>query len=370
MTLPFEPPALRQVSPTEVEWRGRRLVYFGGSDYFRFAWHPRLRAAVARAAVVLGHNLSASRLTTGNHPLYIELERSLANFFIAPAVVLTPTGYSAPLVVGQALARRITHAFVDEQAHGCMKDAAVLSRAKVKFFRHGDAGALEESVRRCDARAKVAVFANGLSAHEGTVAPLAEYLGVLPNDGLLIVDDAHGFGTLGKNGRGALEFLGLRDRRIILTITLSKALGCYGGAVIGPGWLRTAVLTQSSLYAGGSPLPLPFVVAAQAALKLLRERGPALRKQLHANVRFVRDAIAAPSPGWLARPGPMFTIAPKSPATRETLRRSLRRAGIYPPLIRYEGGPADCFFRFAISTAHTPAQLATLRRVLAGSCER
>ena len=179
MTLPFEPPALRQVSPTEVEWRGRRLVYFGGSDYFRFAWHPRLRAAVARAAVVLGHNLSASRLTTGNHPLYIELERSLANFFIAPAVVLTPTGYSAPLVVGQALARRITHAFVDEQAHGCMKDAAVLSRAKVKFFRHGDAGALEESVRRCDARAKVAVFANEqTSAQLSLVQGTARRLGL------------------------------------------------------------------------------------------------------------------------------------------------------------------------------------------------
>ncbi|MGH9837530.1 MAG: aminotransferase class I/II-fold pyridoxal phosphate-dependent enzyme [Blastocatellia bacterium] len=360
----IEPPVLTQVSPTEIEFRGRRLIYFGGSDYFRFSWRPRIRAAVAEAARGLGHNAGSSRMVTGNHPLYLQLERALARFFGFPVAVLTAGGYLGPLVAAQGLAGRVTHVLVDEQCHGCLKDAATLVGAQTIFFHHEDPRALARAVRGCGRRARIAVFTDGLSAHEGSLAPLAGYLAVLPGSSWLVVDDAHGTGTLGQRGRGSLEFLGLKDPRVIVTTTLSKALGCYGGVVLGPKWLRDRVLLQSRIYGGSTAPPLAVAAATLVALSMMREEGAKLRQQLRENAGYVKQAFLETRPECLDHPGPMFAVSPRQAQSQERLRRMLLAAGIYPTLIRYSSGPADRFFRFAVSTAHSQKQLATLRDVL------
>jgi 7-keto-8-aminopelargonate synthetase-like enzyme len=365
MAAPHEAPLLRQVSPTEVEWRGRRLAYFGGSDYFRLSWHPQVRAAVATAQAEEGHNVAASRMTTGNHPLYGELERSLAKFFGAPAALVTATGYTAPLVAAQALAGLVTHVIVDERAHNCLKDAARLSGVEVISFAHRNIAALAQAIRATGRRAQPVVFTDGLSPLDGTVPPLADYLAVLPANAWLLVDDAHGVGTLGKRGRGVLEVLGKRDPRVLLTLTLSKAFGAYGGAVLGPKWLRERMVAHSGIYSGSTPLPPPLAAAAQTALALLHGSGESLRARLRANTLVVKEAFRATHPDWLARPGPTFTVSFCEPRKQEQLRRRLLAADIYPTLIRYRNGPADCFFRFAIASEHTPRQLTALRDVLA-----
>jgi 8-amino-7-oxononanoate synthase len=354
-----------QVNPTEVEFRDRRLLHFGGSDYFRLSWNARVRRAVTDAARTFGHNVGSSRMTTGNHPLYAQLESALQRALGFPSAILTASGYGAPLVAGQALAGRVSHVFVDEKSHGSLRDAAVFTGATVRFFPHDDPAALRRALGRVRRRARIAVFSDGMSAHEGTISPLVEYLNVLPADGTLLVDDAHGFGTVGRRGRGSLELLSIRDPRVLLAVTLSKALGAYGGAVLGPRWLRDQVVRQSRIYASSTPLPPPLVAAALAALEVLAEEGLALRERLRQNMCLVREALAVTGPELVARPGPMFTAAPTTRERQERLRRSLLRAGIYPPFIRYAGGPADRFFRFAVSTAHQPEHLARLRGVLA-----
>lgn len=360
----LEPPALVQVSPTHVQLRNRHLLYFGGSDYFRLSWHPRVRAAVTRAVREIGLSVASSRMGTGNHPVYLRLETELAKFFRFPSAVLVSGGYSGPLVAAQALEGVVTHVLVDVRAHGCLKDAAAILGMRPLSFQHDDPDALGAAIRRCGRQSRVAVFTDGLSAHEGTIAPLREYLELLPENGVLLVDDAHGTGTLGRRGGGSLDRLGLRDSRIILATTLSKALGCYGGAVLGPRWLRERVLRQSRIYGSSTALPLPLVAASIVALDTIRRDGVALRARLHENTRIVTEAFRASHPEWLNRPGPMFAVAPATVAGQERLRRMLLGAGIYPTLIRYAGGPADRFFRFAISTAHTRAQLTALRELL------
>lgn len=361
----LEPPTLRQVSPTEVDFRGRRLSYFGGSDYFRLSWHPQVRAAIVTTLTHDGHNVAASRMTTGNHPIYDELERALAKFFGFPAAVVTATGYAAPLVAAQALAGVVTHVIVDQRAHSCLKDAARLSGAKVIFFAHRELASLVKALRSGGRDAKPVVFTDGLSPLDGSVPPLAEYLAVLPANALLLVDDAHGVGTLGQRGRGVLDSLCTRDPRVLLTLTMSKALGAYGGAVLAPAWLRKRIIAHSAIHAGGTPLPPPLTAAGLTALKLLRNSGRILRARLDANTHSVKEAFRATHPDWLERPGPTFTVSFREPRQSEQLRRRLLAAGIYPTLIRYRNGPAEAFFRLAIASEHTPSQITTLREVLA-----
>ncbi|HTH48447.1 MAG TPA: hypothetical protein VMB21_13120, partial [Candidatus Limnocylindria bacterium] len=180
-----EPAPLRQISPTEVEFQDRRLCYFGGSDYFRLSWDAGLRAAVAKAVAEEGHNVAASRMTTGNHPLYAELERSLARFFGFPAALITASGYSAPLTAAQALSGLVTHVLIDGRAHSCLKDAARMLGVEAGFFAHHDPAGLKRSLRGCGKKAKPLVLTDGLSPLEGTVPALAEYLDALPAHGLL-----------------------------------------------------------------------------------------------------------------------------------------------------------------------------------------
>ena len=361
----LEPPPLRQISPTEVEFRGRHLAYFGGSDYFRLSWHGSVRQAVAKAAAEEGHNVAASRMTTGNHPLYAELERALAKFFGFPAALVTATGYNAPLTAAQALTGLVTHVIVDERAHSCLKDAARLLGLEPVFFAHRNSADLKRALDTCGRKSKALVLTDGLSPLEGTVPPLAEYLAALPPDGLLLVDDAHGAGTLGRRGRGVIEALSRSDSRVLLTLTISKALGAYGGAVLGPKWLRERALAHSGIHAGSTPLPPPLAAGALAALDRLRADGKELRTRLQANVQTVKQVFRPSHPDWLSRPGPTFSVALGDGRRQKQFQRALLAAGIYPTLIRYRNGPADSFFRFAISSEHSAGQLTALREVLA-----
>ena len=364
-----DPEVLELVDKTHVVWRGQRLVYFGGCDYLRLSWHPEVRAALELAARKRCISVAASRITTGNDPVYPRLEAELARFFRFESAVLAPAGYMAPLGVAQALAGRFTHVLVDEKAHGCLRDAALLTEARILTFHHNAPADLARRVRRLGRKARLMVLTDGLSALEGSVPPLRDYLEVLPGSGTLLVDDAHGVGVLGRTGRGVLEHFGVDDPRVVLTLTLSKAFGCQGGVVAGPGWLCDAIWKRSHVFASSTPLPLPLAAAARASLRIIRS-GRAMRRQLETNVRCIGEAFVEKAPGSNERPGPMFTIAPQGHREQASLIRSLLAARIYPSLIRYANGPASCFFRFAVSSAHTKTQVACLRDVLAAYFSR
>jgi 7-keto-8-aminopelargonate synthetase-like enzyme len=128
--------------------------------------------------------------------------------------------------------------------------------------------------------------------------------------------------------------------------------------------VRERAVRQSRIYASSTPLPPPLAAAALVSLAILQEEGPERRAHLRANARAVQEALGGGPHPTIDRPGPMFAVAPSSARAQDRLRRRLLAAGIYPPLIRYAGGPADRFFRFAISTAHSSEHLARLSAVL------
>ncbi len=359
-----EGPEIVQIAPTTVEWRGRELTYFGGSDYFRLSWNREVRRAIRRAVDTLGPNVAASRTTTGNHPLYAGLERDLARMFRFPSAVLTSSGYLAPLVAVQGLSGLVGHVYLARTAHGCLRDAADLLGVPTTDFDSVDD--LRKQLGRSRKPLAPLVMTNGLSPLEGSLAPVSELLSVLPWEGWLLVDDAHGVGTLGREGRGVLEVQGVRDPRVLLTGTLSKALGCYGGFVLGSKTFRDRVVEQGRCFQGNTPPPLPWVAGARAALRLLQERGEGWRRTLATRIQKVRAVFPESDPRRHAI-GPTFILVPRDPRATRRIGRRLQAAGIHPSWIRYSQGPADRFFRFAVSSAHTAEEVSLLGEVV-GEC--
>ena len=228
----IEPEPLQQIDRTYVLWRRRKLSYFSGCDYFRLSSHPKVIAAISDGLKRYGLSVAASRMTTGNHKLYRQLEERLARFFQTEAALVVSSGYVANLAVAQALAGRFSHVLIDEVSHPSLGDAAAILECPVLKFRHQSLSDLRTTVQRCGPGSKLILLTDGMFSRDGSVAPLNEYLKVLPKDAAILVDDAHGAGILGAHGRGSLEHTEANRRRVIQTITLSKAVGAYGGAIL------------------------------------------------------------------------------------------------------------------------------------------
>jgi 7-keto-8-aminopelargonate synthetase-like enzyme len=189
------------------------------------------------------------------------------------------------------------------------------------------------------------------------VAPLKAYLKVLPRDAMILVDDAHGAGILGKNGRGTPELEGVSRRQIIQCITLSKAFGVFGGAILGTRELREKILERSRSFVGSTPLPLPLANAALQSIKILKAKGNVWRRRLNQNAEYVKAALRKAGFEIPEMPGPIIPLHAMNARESLGLKKSLLAAGILPPFLKYPGGDANGYFRFVISSDHSRAQL-------------
>jgi 7-keto-8-aminopelargonate synthetase-like enzyme len=357
---------LQQLGGSRVFWRGRKLTYFSGCDYFRLSEHPAVRKAAVDGLKKFGLNMAASRLTTGHHKIYDELERELAKFFGAEDALLVSTGYLTGTIVAQALRGDFSHALVDQCAHPALLDAAGQLGCPILHCRHQDTGDFARRIKRCGSDARPMILTDGMFSQDGSVAPLKTYLKCLPPDGMMLVDDAHGAGILGKKGQGTLELEGIDRKRIIQCVTLSKAFGVFGGVILGTRELREKILERSRAFIGSTPLPLPLANVALQSVKILKEQGNGLRKKLDANVEYVKTALRATEVSFPETPGPIIALSLEKPEQMESLKKRLLAAGIFPPFIRYPGF-SHGWFRFVISSGHSRAQLDKLIKVLKDS---
>jgi len=351
---------LQQIDRTYVLFRGRKLVYFGGCDYFRLSRHPEIDRALREGLQRYGLNPAASRFTTGNHPVYEKLEVALKKFFAVESATLTSSGYATNLAVAQALSGEFTHALFDEKAHASLRDAIAYLNCPARSFPHSNPAELKRVIGRLPRNKKILLLTDGLFAHSGKLAPLREYLDLLPGGSLLLVDDAHGAGTMGKHGRGSCEVLGIDVAQVVQTISFSKAFGVYGGAILGPREIRSKIIRKSGLARGNTPLPLPLGHAMLLALSLLRRDG-SLRRRLLANIERLHSQLngeAAPPAA-----SPIIPIACSGLRETKKLWNRLLAAGIHAPLIAYGSQPS--YFRFALSSEHEPRQIDALAAVLA-----
>lgn len=353
--------------PLHVLVRGERRTYLGGSDYFRLSWHPEVRSVLAAAIRDGAVDVAASRLTTGNLPVYVAAEKALASWMGSPTAVLTASGYSAPMVAAQALASRCDGAVLVRGTHPCLRDAALASGLPLEEVSVPDE--LLETCRRKGWQRPL-LLQEGVGALTGRVRPLAPWMNALPAEGVCLFDDAHGVGTLGARGRGALELERLRDPRVVVAFTLSKAFGLYGGVITGPRWLPAAVWTHSRAARGGTPIPPAYAAAIPTVLGLLSAHGEEWRTRIQEHrermLRAMEGGCGTDAP---AHVGPVYGVVPVNAAAQRRLSRQLRAVGIEPPFIQYPGGPEAGLFRFSLSSAHSRATVSRLAAALEATRE-
>ena len=363
------PQSIQPVDATHVLYRGRRLVYFGGCDYYRLTRHPHLLKAHAQAVARDGLGTGASRMTTGNHPTHDALEAVLKKFFDCESATVIGDGYLANIALGQALgsgAKAFDALLIDEYAHLSLRDAAKFVGCPVVTYRHCDGDDLAKRLAKRKNDRQILLLTDGVFGATGRITPIANLAKVLPHGSVVWVDDAHGAGVLGDRLRGTVEHVapsGFKGRELIQSTTLSKAFGSYGGAILGPTWLRKSLLDSNRVVTGSSSLPAAYAAAAQTALGLLRTR-PGLAKRLQRNTVFVKDTLRESGLAIDASVFPVVSLNCPAPKEATVLRRRLLANGIYPSCIRYPSDKAEAFYRFAISSEHTRAQLEKLAEAL------
>lgn len=356
---PYPPGSLRILSATHVEADGRKLLFFAGSNYLGLTWHPALRRAMAGALEHGALHWNGSRATTGEHPAYRELESAVARYFRVSDAALVASGYVAPIAACQALRDECSHVLLDAGAHPCVFDGARLSGKPTIRFSTADARDLRRRLAKLPRAARPLIATDGTYGVRGGVAPLDRYLAALPPRGWLLVDDAHGGGSVGAGGRGAVALFGLRDRRIVQAFSLAKAFGVTGGVVVGTPEVVAAVRTKASTFVGSTSMPVAVAAAARAALRLV-SASPARVRRLQANAELLHQLLPARPEVHSDPRTPASGVYPSSPEQAAALRTALLAAGVFPSWIRYLRGLAAGFFRFAVSSEHTGAQVRQL----------
>jgi len=259
-----------------VERGGRRLVSFSCNDYLGLSTHPALAAAARNAIDTHGLGAGASRLVTGNHPLYAELEGRLARLKGTAAACVFGSGYLANTGIVPALVGGDDLVAIDELSHACLWAGARLAGATVLPYPHNDPRRLRALLAERRARhGKALILTDGVFSMDGDLAPLTE-LGEIARefDAWLLADDAHGTGVVGA-GRGS-SFAGERPADVPLQVgTLSKAIGAYGGFLCASEPVIDFIKNRARTLVYSTALPPAIVAAATAALDLIA-RDPAL----------------------------------------------------------------------------------------------
>jgi 8-amino-7-oxononanoate synthase len=253
-----------------AERGGRRLLSFSCNDYLNLSQHPAIIKAAVEATQRYGVGAGASRLVTGNHPLYEELESRLARLKGTEAACVFGSGYLANMGIIPALAGSGDLVLVDELSHACIHAGAKLSGATVRRYRHGDATHAEALLGELRARHGRALIAtDGVFSMDGDLAPLGALARLAEQfDAWLLADDAHGLGVVG-HGRGSAFINGHAADVPLQMGTLSKAVGAYGGYLCASSAVIALMRTRARPFIYSTGLPPAVVAAAVAALDLI-----------------------------------------------------------------------------------------------------
>ncbi len=336
----------------EVRVGAQTLLSFCSNDYLGLANDPRVVAAMQQGAQHYGAGAGASHLVSGHSRAHHVLEEELAGFVGAERALLFSTGYMANLGVVGALMERHDAIFEDRLNHASLIDAARLARAKVTRYPHADTARLAKMLQQAPRPGLVTTDA--VFSMDGDIAPLAGLSELAARHGArLLVDDAHGLGVLGRNGRGTLEYLGLPPAPpVILMGTLGKALGVFGAFVAGEAALIETLIQQARTYIYTTALPPAVAEAVRASLRIAREEGWR-REHLNGLVRRFRDGAERLGLALMPSPTPIQPVVLGTAEAAMQASRRLHEQGILVPAIRPPTVPeGSARLRITFSTAH------------------
>ena len=339
-----------------VERNGRRLLSFSCNDYLNFTQNPQIKAAAIAAIERHGVGSGASRLVTGNHPLYAELEARLARLKDTEASCVFGSGFLANAGIIPALIGPDDLVLLDELSHACLWAGARLSRAGVLAYRHNDVGHAAELLRQHRGRhPRALIGTDGVFSMDGDLAPLVE-LGRLArqHDAWLLSDDAHGIGVVG-GGRGS-TFAGAAPADVPLQMgTLSKAIGGYGGYLCASRRVIDLMANRARSLIYSTGLPPATLAAAIAALDLIARDPDLVARPLAKARTFTRKA------GLPEAQSPIVPIVLGSATAALAASRRLEQEGFLVVAIRPPTVPqGTARLRFAFTAGHPDAEIERL----------
>ncbi|MCG2580696.1 MAG: 8-amino-7-oxononanoate synthase [Marinobacter sp.] len=342
---------------------GQSLLSFCSNDYLGLANHPANIEALVNALPETGLGGAASHLICGHHDAHHRLEERLAAFTRRSAALFFSTGYMANLGAISALAGRGDTIFSDRLNHASIIDGCILSRAKVRRYPHSDMVALERML--ADTSGHKLVVTDGVFSMDGDIAPLRELAALCKtHDALLVVDDAHGVGVLGPQGRGSVAELGLSEDDVpVLIGTLGKAVGTSGAFVAGPRVLMDYLVQKARTYIYTTAMPPAIAEATVASLDLI-ERDDERREHLRELIeRFRRGASEL---GYQLMPSdtPIQPIMVGDNWSALALSKALEKRGLLVTAIRPPTVPeGEARLRVTLSASHA---LSDVDRLLKG----
>jgi len=352
---------------------GVPMLAFCSNDYLGLAGHAALAEAACAGAREFGVGSGGSPLVSGHSAANAALEADLARFVGLPRALYFYAGYATNAGIVPALVGEGDALFSDALNHACLIDGARLSRARIHRYPHADLAALEAALAASPARRKL-VITDAVFSMDGDVADIPALLALCErHDALLLLDDAHGFGVLGPQGRGALAEAGLvgeqASRRVLYMATLGKAAGVAGAFVAGDGALIEWLLQKTRSYIFATAAPPLLARALQASLELI-EAEDSRREHLARLVQRLRDGLAPLLRGthWQLGESRTAVQAVVIGANDEALAamEGLRQRGLWVPAIRPPTVPeGTARLRIALSAAHTEADVDRLLQALA-----
>ena len=349
---------------THVSIAGRKYLSFCSNDYLGLANHPELIEAVCEGAIRYGVGAGASHLIAGHHSSHHRLEEVLAYFTGFPRALLFSSGYMANAGVVTALVGHGDAVFTDRLNHASLNDAALLSRAKLTRYPHLDLAILEQRLAVSQAKRKL-VMTDAVFSMDGDIAPVAKLLELCEKyDAWLLLDDAHGFGVLGQQGRGIVSHFKISSPRIIYMATLGKAAGVSGAFVAGQVEIIKMLIqyARSYIYTTATPPLLSHAVLKSLALI---EREEWRRKKLMQLIGRLKRELQ--SLRWKL----LLSVTPIQPViigeSSEVLQISnaLRERGFLIPAIRPPTVPqGSARLRISLSASHSIEDVKQLAMVL------
>ncbi len=354
---------------------GRRMLAFCSNDYLGLSQHPALREAAIAGAQRYGVGSGSSPMVSGHSEANAALERELAEFVGLERALYFYAGYATNASIVPALVGPGDALFSDALNHACLIDGARLSKAEIHRFAHADLAQLDALLRASLARRKL-VISDAVFSMDGDVADIPTLIALCErHDALLLLDDAHGFGVCGPQGRGSLAAVARTgaqaSRRVLYMATLGKAAGVSGAFVAGGDALVEWLLQKTRSYTFATAAPALLAESIRAALRVTRDE-PARLRQLHDNIAAFRAGLPAAiaGTGWSLLPSLTAVQALVIGSNEEALRvmGQLAEAGLWVPAIRpptVAAGTAR--LRIALSAAHTGEDVETLLRALAAA---
>jgi 8-amino-7-oxononanoate synthase len=329
---------------------GHSLINFASNDYLGLAGDSRLIEAAISATQKYGTGSTGSRLLSGSRPLHRELEKAIATLKQTEDAIVFSSGYLANLGTIAALVGQQDLILSDKYNHSSLKNGAKLSGAKLIEYYHCNLEDLQnkllkyrQNYRRC------LIFSDSVFSMDGDLCPLPQLLALAEEfNCMLLIDDAHATGILGKNGAGSAEHFNCTGKEFVQMGTLSKALGSLGGYVAGSAKLVDFLRNRAATWIYTTALSPADTAAAIAAIKIVRQE-PQRRQQLWQNVKSLKQQLSP----WKILPSesPIICLSLATPAEALQFAEKLKAKGIFAPAIRPPTVPTSRI-RFSLMATH------------------